>query len=44
MLRGALGDVSFFPWGDAAGRVVAVAGMGRPGTFDRAALGAWSGA
>ena len=33
MLRGALGDVSFFPWGDAKhpDRVAAVAGMGRPG-------------
>ena len=40
MLRGALGDVSFFPWGDDAhpDRVVAVAGMGRPGTFNRAGL------
>ena len=40
MLRGALGDVSFFPWGrgDGAGKLVAVVGMGRPGTFDRPAL------
>lgn len=40
ILRGALGDVSFFPWPDEkhAGRVVAVAGMGRPGTFDTAGL------
>jgi pimeloyl-ACP methyl ester carboxylesterase len=41
MLRGAVGDVSFFPWGDTdhdSGKVVAVAGMGRPGTFDRTAL------
>jgi hypothetical protein len=35
MLRGALGDVSFFPilTGPAKGRVVTVAGMGHPGTF-----------
>ncbi len=28
--------MSFFPWGDKrhASRAVAVAGMGRPGTFD----------
>jgi pimeloyl-ACP methyl ester carboxylesterase len=40
MLRGALGDVSFFPWGRGShsGRTVAVAGMGRPGTFDRVRL------
>ncbi|HKP09958.1 MAG TPA: CHAT domain-containing protein, partial [Gaiella sp.] len=40
MLRGALGDVSFFPWGrdDQRGRLVAVVGMGRPGTFDRPGL------
>lgn len=40
MLRGALGDVSFFPWGrgDHPGRLVAVVGMGRPGTFDRPGL------
>jgi pimeloyl-ACP methyl ester carboxylesterase len=40
MLRGALGDVSFFPWGrgEHSGRLVAVAGMGRPGTFDRVRL------
>ena len=30
ILRGALGDVAFFPWGR---RVVAVAGMGHAGTF-----------
>ena len=35
MLRGAVGGVSFFP--SPAG-LVAVAGMGRPGTFDRGAL------
>ena len=40
MLRGALGDVSFFPWGrgNPSGKLVAVVGMGRPGTFDRPAL------
>ncbi len=39
-LHADLGDVSFFPWGDArhANRAVAVAGMGRPGTFDGAGL------
>jgi hypothetical protein len=39
-LRASVGDVSFFPWGDedGAGRVVAVAGMGRPGTFDSEGL------
>ena len=40
LVHGGLGDVSFFPWGDRrhAGRIVAVAGMGRPGTFDPPAL------
>jgi pimeloyl-ACP methyl ester carboxylesterase len=33
LLRGDLGDVEFFPWGD---KVVAVAGMGHPGTFGEA--------
>jgi pimeloyl-ACP methyl ester carboxylesterase len=39
-LHAALGDLSYFPWKDDAhpGRVVAVAGMGRPGTFDSAGL------
>ncbi len=39
-LHADLGDVSFFPWGDTqhGDRVVAVAGMGRPGTFDSAGL------
>ena len=39
-LHADLGDVSFFPWGDRqhAHRVVAVAGMGGPGTFDTASL------
>ena len=39
-LHAQLGDVSFFPWGDARypERLVAVAGMGRPGTFDAAGL------
>jgi pimeloyl-ACP methyl ester carboxylesterase len=36
ILRGALGDVSFFPWGNP--KLVAIAGMGRPGTFDVTAL------
>ena len=36
LMRGALGDVSFFPWGDARhpDRLVAVAGMGPPGEYD----------
>ena len=39
ILRGALGDVDYFPWSDGKrGRDVAVAGMGRPGTFDHRAL------
>jgi pimeloyl-ACP methyl ester carboxylesterase len=35
-LRAEVGDVSFFPWAgtDRGSRVVAVAGMGRPGTFN----------
>lgn len=39
-VRAHLGDVSFFPWADDgdSGRIVAVAGMGRPGTFDTEAL------
>jgi pimeloyl-ACP methyl ester carboxylesterase len=39
-LRADIGDVSFFPWKGAAGRdrVVAVAGMGRHGTFDTEGL------
>jgi len=39
-LRGALGDVDYFPWGDPRyrGRVVAVAGLGRPGSFGLTAL------
>ena len=40
ILRGALGDVDYFPWPHAKQRArsVAVAGMGRPGTFDERAL------
>jgi pimeloyl-ACP methyl ester carboxylesterase len=40
VLRGALGDVDYFPWPDPkhGGRLVAVAGMGRPGTFDHRSL------
>jgi hypothetical protein len=37
LLRGALGEVAFFPW-DPGGRLVGVAGMGRPGTFHRPQL------
>ena len=35
-IRADVGDISYFPWADAEhpGRVVAVAGMGSPGTFD----------
>jgi hypothetical protein len=35
MLRGALGEISLFPWGYPAdrGRLVAIAGMGHPGTY-----------
>jgi hypothetical protein len=32
-LRGALGEVQFFPWGRGRPRIVAVAGMGHPGAF-----------
>ncbi len=42
VLRGELGSVSFFPWArrgkSARPRVVAVAGMGQPGTFERPQL------
>jgi hypothetical protein len=33
LLRGDLGTVKLFPWADGSGRLVAVAGMGHPGTF-----------
>ena len=35
MLRGALGEISLFPWGYPAdrGKLVAIAGMGHPGTY-----------
>jgi CHAT domain len=35
MFRGALGEISFFPWGYRAdrGKLVAIAGMGHPGTY-----------
>ena len=32
ILRGAVGDINFFPWWDAR-KTVAIAGMGHPGTF-----------
>ena len=35
-LRGALGEVIFFPWSE--DRVVALAGMGHPGQFHQAQL------
>jgi hypothetical protein len=40
IVRGELGEVSFFPWRAGMGpdRLVTVVGMGRPGTFDRAAM------
>ena len=37
LLRGAVGDINFFPWLK-ANKVVAVAGMGHPGTFGIVAL------
>ncbi len=39
-IRADVGDVEFFPWADPKhpGRVVAVTGMGSPGTFDAASL------
>jgi CHAT domain len=39
-IRADVGDIAFFPWADSKrpGRVVAVAGMGSPGTFDAASL------
>jgi hypothetical protein len=37
ILRGALGDINFFPWW-ASRRTVAIAGMGHPGTFGVQAL------
>ena len=36
LIRGGLGDVEFFPW--KANRVVALAGMGHPGTFGETQL------
>ena len=35
IFRGALGEISFFPWGYPAdrGKLVAIAGMGHPGTY-----------
>ena len=38
ILRGALGDVEFYPWAREPGRLVAIAGMGRPGSFQRMEL------
>lgn len=32
ILRGAVGDINFFPW-SGTGKTVAIAGMGHPGTF-----------
>jgi hypothetical protein len=39
-LHAALGDVEFFPWSDGrnGSKLVVVAGMGRPGTFDPSGL------
>jgi pimeloyl-ACP methyl ester carboxylesterase len=37
ILRGALGDINFFPWVNAR-KTVAIAGMGHPGTFGRPEL------
>ena len=38
VLRGELGDIDLYPWADGSGRLVAVAGMGHPGTFARSEL------
>jgi len=38
VLRGALGEVHFYPWARRAKRTVAVAGMGRAGTFTEGRL------
>jgi pimeloyl-ACP methyl ester carboxylesterase len=38
VLRGELGAVNLYPWADGSGRLVAVAGMGRPGSFGRSEL------
>jgi pimeloyl-ACP methyl ester carboxylesterase len=38
VMHGDLGSVEFFPWADRSGRLVAVAGMGRPGSFGGAEL------
>ncbi len=38
VLRGELGDVDLYPWADGSGRLVAIAGMGYPGTFGAAEL------
>lgn len=37
IIRGAVGDVNFFPWAGAR-KTVAIAGMGHPGTFGRPEL------
>lgn len=37
-LRGELGDIKLYPWANRSGRMVAIAGMGHPGTFGRAEL------
>jgi hypothetical protein len=37
ILRGAVGDINFYPWWDAR-KTVAIAGMGRPGTFGMQSL------
>ena len=38
ILSGGLGQVAFFPWANESRRVVAIAGMGHPGSFGRAEL------
>jgi hypothetical protein len=38
VLRGDTGDIDLFPWADGSARLVAVAGMGSPGTFGRIEL------
>jgi hypothetical protein len=37
ILRGAVGDINFYPWREAR-KTVAIAGMGRPGTFGMQSL------
>lgn len=38
VLRGLLGEIAFYPWATDTSRLVAVVGMGHPGTFGRSEL------